>query len=428
MAQHSFDYVIVGSGTGGSILARDLSFRGKKVLVIEGGKHETHIGTFSDCQRYFDSSKVIHIPKKAKEGAILWRTFMVGGSSVVSCGNGVRSLEEELNDKGIHLEAEYKEAEEYSHTALVDERLLSDGSRQIRESARELGYRFELMPKIVDPNKCQKCHSCSLGCRYHARWTGMTAIDEALRNGAEILTETWVDHVIVNNGKVKEVAVKSLDGSKTLQAKAVILAAGGLGTPVILQRSGIKEAGFNLFIDMFINVYGATNELNLIHEPQMALVDLQFHQEQGFLLSPYVNLPGQIRFLESGVKASLMSSEKMLGLMIKTRDDGAGRVFPDGNVSKPVTPEDQKRLDQGYQIAKEILLKVGADPKSITRSQPQGAHPGGTAAIGSVVDNHLQTHVEGLFVCDASVLPSAPGLPPIITIIALAKWLAKRLP
>ena len=47
--------------------------------------------------------------------------------------------------------------------------------------------------------------------------------------------------------------------------------------------------------------------------------------------------------------------------------------------------------------------------------------------VGSVVGKDLQTEVNNLFVCDASVLPKAPGMPPILTIIALAKWLAKIL-
>jgi choline dehydrogenase-like flavoprotein len=37
-----------------------------------------------------------------------------------------------------------------------------------------------------------------------------------------------------------------------------------------------------------------------------------------------------------------------------------------------------------------------------------------------IVDVGLQTSLDGLFVCDASGLPTAPGLPPILTIVALA--------
>ncbi|HIH65110.1 MAG TPA: ferredoxin, partial [Methanothermobacter thermautotrophicus] len=58
---------------------------------------------------------------------------------------------------------------------------------------------------------------------------------------------------------------------------------------------------------------------------------------------------------------------------------------------------------------------------------PRGAHPGGTASLGEVVDENLETSIEGLFVADASVLPEAPGAPPILTIMALARRLARHI-
>ena len=44
--------------------------------------------------------------------------------------------------------------------------------------------------------------------------------------------------------------------------------------------------------------------------------------------------------------------------------------------------------------------------------------------MGTIVNSDLQTKVDGLVVCDASVLPTAPRLPPILTMVALAKRLA----
>jgi len=57
------------------------------------------------------------------------------------------------------------------------------------------------------------------------------------------------------------------------------------------------------------------------------------------------------------------------------------------------------------------LVKAGTDGKSIVVSN------------GRVVDEGLQTEVDNLFVCDASVFPTSPGMPPILTIVALAKRL-----
>ena len=131
--------------------------------------------------------------------------------------------------------------------------------------------------------------------------------------------------------------------------------------------------------------------------------------------------------IEVGRQGLLLSDKKLIGMMTKIVDERAGTVFADGSVSKPVTATDQARLKRGSERCREIMIKAGADPKSIVVSKAEGAHPGGTAAIGEVVDQNLETHISGLFVCDASVLPVAPGLPPMLTIGALAKYLAKKL-
>lgn len=425
MDDRVYDYLIVGSGTGGATLANELASRGKEVLVVECGKRETSLGTFNDCVRYYDANKLTLIPKRSKEGTILWRTFMVGGSSEVACGNGVRCLEKELEERGIKLEEEFTQSESYIHAAPLDGRLISDGSKSISHAASECGYTFTPMPKYVNAEKCHTCHSCSLGCRYQARWAASQTMDEAITNGAKLETSIQIDRVITQNGKLVGVEGFSPREAIQIKAKKVILAAGGLGTPVILQRSGIKEAGQNLFIDMLTNTYATTQDINLVHEPQMAMVDLEFHKSDGFLLSPYINLPRQVRFIEAGVKGTLMNANRMLGIMVKTRDDPVGCVFLDGSISKPVTKQDRARLKKGHQIASEILIKAGADPKSVLQTVPEGAHPGGTAAIGTVIDKYLQTRIEGLFVCDASALPVAPGLPPILVIMSLARYLAK---
>jgi choline dehydrogenase-like flavoprotein len=159
----------------------------------------------------------------------------------------------------------------------------------------------------------------------------------------------------------------------------------------------------------------------------MTLVNHQFYESEGFVLSPYVVLPRMSRFAEMGAKGLALPTGRLIGMMTKIIDEPVGRVQPDGKFSKPVTDRDRTRLQAGSSIASEILVKAGADRQSIAISKPQGAHPGGTAAIGKVVDQDLQTSVDNLFVCDASVLPTSPGLPPILTIVALSKRLAKRL-
>ena len=145
------------------------------------------------------------------------------------------------------------------------------------------------------------------------------------------------------------------------------------------------------------------------------------------MLSSYMTPGKKGLYLDIGPKAFTLPIDRMIGILVKTADDPAGRINPDGSFLKPITEADQKRLDEGSALATEILIKAGADPNSIIISKPSGGHPGGTAAIGKVVDKGLQTEINNLYVCDASVLPRAPGLPPILTLVALAKWLAAHL-
>ncbi len=427
MKGDKYEFIIVGSGAGGATLAMELCKRGKQVLVVERGNYEEKIGTFRDSLRYFDVNKLTKMPAKTKEGAILWRTMMAGGSTVVSCGNGVRCLEEELSGFGVNLDAEFTEAEEEMKIVPYDVRRLSKGSMGILEASRELGYHMEPMPKFIDPAKCRRCGKCQLGCKHNAKWTTLNFLDKAKRNEAEIAYNTRVQKVIVENGKVKGVTGTGPGGSFEILVDVVILAAGGVGTPVILQKSGVEDAGSGLFMDLLVNTYGVTKDLRQTNEPTMALVDHEFHKSKGFILSPFLNQSRLVRYIELGVKGIFMPTDRLLGIMNKTADDPVGRVYTDGTFSKPITENDRARLEEGSSISKEILVKAGADSSSIVVSKLQGGHPGGTAAIGKVVDKDLQTKIDNLFVCDASVFPTSPGLPPILTIVALAKRLATTL-
>ena len=421
-----FDCVVVGSGMGGGTVARELSKRGKRVLVLEKGHREQKVGTFRDDLRYYDGNAVTQTPHKSKEGTILWRTFMAGGSTVVSCGNGVRALESELASLGIPLEDDLREIEAELGVAAIDERLLSDGSRALAAAAADLGYDMQLMPKFISSEGCRKCGSCVHGCPHGAKWTAVTQLDLLHEQGGEIWYGAAAERVIVEKGRATGVEGRREKQAFRALADTVIVAAGGLGTPVVLQQSGL-EAGQGLFIDLLANTYGTTSGLNLMREPTMALVGLQSHEDEGFLISPYMQHSKPAFLIEVGKQGLLMSDRRLIGMMTKITDERAGRVHADGSVSKPVTRCDREKLDRGSDRCREIMVKAGAAPKSIVVSKVQGAHPGGTAALGEVVDQNLETKVSGLFVCDASVLPAAPGLPPMLTIGALGKYLAKKL-
>lgn len=424
MQDENFDVVIVGSGAGGSTLARELSQKGKKVLILERGKYEKTLGTFKDCLRYADVHKLTKIPPRSREGVILWRTFMAGGSTMISAANGTPCLEDELKDLGISISDQLSEVEEDLQVTPYHPRRVSPATREIRASAEELGFPMEPMPKFLDPKKCRRCGVCTLGCKYNAKWTAVDFLNEALEEAAEIRYGHQVERVLHQSGKVKGIEVSVNRHVELIPADVVILSAGGMSTPLILKESGIENAGNQLFMDLFVNVYGVHPELDQTNEPQMTLVHHGSYDDAGFILSPYINQPRPLRFIELGIKGFLLPTNRLMGIMVKIRDDNSGKIINRHTFSKTATPEDHQKLQKGIQAAKEILYKSGVDKKTMMVSNMQGAHPGGTAAIGKVVDHDFQTEIDNLFVCDASILPVSPGKPPIMTILALAKRLS----
>lgn len=427
MRDQQYDLVIVGSGAGGATLARELARRGKRVLILERGNYQESIGTFLDCTRYTDVHWLTKMPPRSPAGVILWRTIMAGGSTVISAANGTPCLEQELANLGIDISQELVNLESELKIIPYHLRRLSSATKEVQQSAEELGFPMDPMPKFMDPKKCRRCGECTLGCKYNAKWTALDFLQEALSASAEIRYGHRVEKVLHKSGRVTGLQVVVNGHQEYIQADRVVLSAGGIGTPVLLKNSGIEGAGKKLFVDLFVNVYGVHPHLDQRNEPQMALVHAGSHEQEGFILSPFINHSRPVRFLEMGMRGFALPTERLMGIMVKIKDDNQGQVISDKKFHKTPTSEDRHKLDKGVRAASEILLRTGVDPKSIQVSSIQGAHPGGTAAIGEVVDASFQTEIENLYACDASILPESPGMPPIMTILALAKHLAHSL-
>lgn len=416
------EIVIVGSGPGGATLAKELSKRGKKVILVEQGRRETKLGRMKDGLRFYEK----HTFQRSKEGTILYGTRMVGGTSVVASGNALRCSQKELFDLGIDLESHFLEAEQELKAAPLPDKCISAGALKILESAQALGLAPKRIPKFINPEKCRICGYCVMGCKYNAKWSAMNYVDEAIKNGALLLTQTKAIKVLVSNGKARGIQAIGPSGPVNIMSNIVILSAGGIQTPIILQRSGIVNAGKRMFCDPWMTTYGITKNLNQVtgvNAPGYVL------KPGRFILFPVIDPPVQFLLYTGGRNLfGKFGRHRALGMMTKIADESAGKVNIDGSIEKPITAKDRQKFKEGNNLVKEILIKSGADPKSIfTIKQVRGPHPGGTAAIGEVVNRNLETEIKNLFVCDNSALPEAPGLPPILTIIALSKWLSKKI-
>jgi choline dehydrogenase-like flavoprotein len=269
-----------------------------------------------------------------------------------------------------------------------------------------------------------------LGCRHGAKWTARDYLADAVRDGAQLVTRADVRRVLHSDGVATGVAATIPGGLLEVRAGTVIVAAGGLGTPVILQRSGIDEAGVGMFVDPLVMVAGVSRERGTWYGPPMSVGTYEFADE-GVLLSNLID-PWAMHVIMTGIASPTKLPQTLrfastLGIMVKVGDERRGVISVDGRISKPLSERDRRRLNRGAALAEEILVRAGCDPRSLVVGPVRGAHPGGTARIGDVVDHDLQTRIRNLYVCDASAIPEALDLPVVLTVIALGKRLADHL-
>lgn len=396
--------IIVGSGAGGGILARELAKEGISVTILEKGP-------------YIESRDAFNYYDKYNSSVDLLTTTCIGGATIVSMANMVRALDSELHEFGIDLTNEYEYVEELVGVHQLDDSHIGNGTQAFLDAGRELGLKTLKMPKAIREDECIQCGKCAFGCPVNAKFTAKDFIDEAVELGAELICDAEVIDVVVEDNEVKGVVYLKDGNEETIYSDTVVLSAGAVGSALILRKAGI-DAGEEIFFDPFVSVGGYLRDINFNTEVQMAGLVIG----KNFVLSPHFS-----SFIGANIGEEGVSDRDVLSIMVKTPDECRGRVLDNGDVIKTNTIEDIRYLAEGVATAGAILEKAGVDPTTIGSTVYRGAHPGGTAPIGKTVDSNQETEISGLFVSDASVLPVSPGKPPILTILALSKRLADYL-
>jgi choline dehydrogenase-like flavoprotein len=271
-----------------------------------------------------------------------------------------------------------------------------------------------------------------LGCRCHAKWSAAEYVDQAVAAGCDLRTGARVERVLVEDEHI--IGVEGQLNGKPFRAHAdtVVLSAGGIGTPRILQSSKssfFTPAGQGMTMDITVMVYGTIKGKGIGEEPPMTWS--WENLDEGYMLStlmdPWLLYP-LINSLK-GLRYALTWPrwKNTLGVMIKLKDDISGGVFPDGRISKPMTEHDRPRMRAAEEVCRRILIEAGARSETIFTTPLRGTHPSGTVRVGAMLDEYLQTEVQGLYVCDASAFPEALARPTVLTIIGLGKRLAKHI-
>ncbi|MBW2702791.1 MAG: GMC family oxidoreductase [Deltaproteobacteria bacterium] len=430
-----YEYIVVGTGPGGAPVALELAKAGKKVLILERGAYHKRLLGFPFGMRL---SEKFFIFCRSLEGVVLERGLTVGGSSMIYNANVYDPTASLIEAMGIDFRPEAEEIKAEIGTHVLPERFFnhsgSNGGVRMQEAAEKMGIPFTPQQKFIDTEKCRPgCDWCMLGCPHNAKWTTREYIEEALTHGAHLAWSSPVQKVLFDESGKKAIGVM-LKGGRRIMADKVILAAGGIGSPAILQRSDVEGVGQRFFMDPMVIIYGVNQhkrggcwgETTFTHA-------IESFKDDGFIIGNNGAFGTWLvmSFIRLGVGVrnwhKLFSVRRGMGLFVKLAEDDRGTIFPNERVSKVITERDEKRMNKGVEIAKEIMLKAGAKPGSISELRWAGGHPGGTIAMGQFTDRGFATEFENLYVCDASVLPISPGVPPTLSILAMSRLLGRFL-
>jgi choline dehydrogenase-like flavoprotein len=449
------DAVVVGTGAGGGVVAMELAEAGLDVVMLEEGE-------WVEAEELTAKPRDLS-PKLYRDGAQVVTTGnvpiplplgrAVGGTTILNSATCYRTPPALLEQWGLwspeELDPYFRRVERIFNVCRVPREVAGANAHAMERGADALGWSGEYLHRAA--RGCIGSGVCAFGCPSGGKQhTGNTYVPLAWDAGATTFTGCRVTEVLVKDRRARGVMARTTGGGKLhVDADLVVVACGAIETPGLLARSGVKGAGGNLSIHPCSGVWAEFDEPveQWRGVPQAYAVD-EFAAE-GIMLEGWAGPPDMLALSlpEAGAEhRRLMLKARHIaqaGLMI--RDASRGRVRRIGGrtvIRYDVNERDTELVVRAIARAAELELAAGANVVHVPirgagpvtraselrelRAKPgqlglSAFHPLGTAAAGRVVDADLKVKdVDGLIVADGSVVPSALGVNPQLTIMALA--------
>jgi choline dehydrogenase-like flavoprotein len=469
------DVCVVGSGAGGSVVAAELQARGLAVVVLEAGGYRNE-ADFHQLEARAAAELYLHGGLFHAEGGtigILGGATLGGGTVVNSmvCLRPPDALRAEWAAAGLagldtdafdaHLDAVW------SRLSVGTDATQPNGVNDLlARTLEQCGHEWHLLPRNAsaddDPRFCGLCNAgCQRGCKQS---TLRTYLQDAADAGARFVVDCDVRRVLVHNGKAA--GVEAVVGSRTaltVSAPTVIVAGGGIESPALLLRSGIggPAVGRNLTLHPAFFVSGVHDEPMDGWSGQFQAVST-WEWAEDFLVECVGTSPGLWAGATPFVDAAdhrrrMLDLRNVAAWHALIRDRGAGSVElgPDGRAVvrwQLDDPDDRRNAARAHvQLAKlhhaagareiytfhedDVSWRRGEDFDAFLATLERAphdhvalsAHQMGTCRLGSdpatsVADGRGELHdARGAWIADASGFPSASGVNPMITIMALAR-------
>ncbi|HEY4179732.1 MAG TPA: GMC family oxidoreductase [Kofleriaceae bacterium] len=474
------DVVVIGTGAGGAVVGKELAEAGLAVVFVEEGA-------------YFDRSDFTGRPfemqqKLYKRGGATFSVGnvgipipvgqTVGGTTTVNSGTCYRTpdrvLHEWQHQFGLaelgpeQLAPYFERVEGVLGVEPAKRSLLGGNGRVIERGCNALGFKRHGPLKRNAP-ACDGQGVCVFGCPTDAkRSTNVSYIPLALKAGAELFAGARVTRIIVDGGKATGVDATMSGKRLTVRARAVIVACGALGTPMLLSRQGLANRSGQLGENLSIHpASGALAEfaesispwngipqgygIEELHEEGILFEGAMVPLEMTMTMTQQIG-PDLVRLAESFDKVA------SFGFMIEDTARGSVReIMGQPVIRYSVTDADVAHVKRAMDVLAQVFFASGAtrvhtpingfdvlrsprDLEAFRRAKLNpwdldlsAYHPLGTARMGvdpatSVVGADHQTHdVRSLYVVDGAAVPSSLGVNPQVTIMAMATRAAEKI-
>jgi choline dehydrogenase-like flavoprotein len=486
------DVAIVGSGAGGGTVAQALAplvRQGRRVLVLEKGprlRDEEFTGRELEMASalYEDGGGFL-----TADGTLtLALGTGYGGSTVVYTGTSLEAPERVIRRWSVlgleHADVARRTCifKEEVNAHLLPPEEINENNRLFLAGCQAAGFEAEAFP--VNVRGCRGSGLCNLGCPNAAKMgTNRVQLPNAERQGVEVVTRAEVLaveeralRVRVREARPGEKGLGSewTPGEYRVRARAIVLAAGAVGTPALLLRSPVGAGlprlgrGFTCHPALILAAEHARPVENDVGHPKSYYVDRA--EQEGYLLEschyfPFVTAKSLVGFGpdHSRMMRAFPRLQMILVLVPDHARDGH-RVGVSGE-GRPVvhyrlTPGVIEALVRGIRAASRVFFGAGAvrvhapaaDPPLVEASESgslearidashfrlgkvsvSAAHPMGGCAMGrgpadSVTDAWGRVHGRPwLRVADASLFPDSVEVNPYLTIMALADRVAEAL-
>lgn len=482
------DACVIGSGAGGGVIAAELAAAGLRVIVLEAGpglqadgfdQQELHgmQSLYLQQGRLSTQDLAVAIVAGSALGggtAVNWQTSFRPPDQVRSewaRSSGCSFFTEPAFDASLDQVCERLQVG-------TQESQVNRNNDALRRGCERLGYRWNVIPRNASGCDPAQCGYCAYGCRVGGKQsTTVTYLRDAVATGnCSIITGCWAQRINTASGKVIGVSAVCDNVFLSVRAPMVVCASGGVETPALLLRSGLRlpavgrhlylhpttcVAGFypariepwsgppqTIVCDHFADLadgYGARLETAPVHPGLFALA-LPWHgarahhelMEQiahaaAFIVLTRDHTGGQVWVNTEGrTLIDYRVGERETGYL-NTGMAAAARIHEAAGAERIVTLH-----------SKRVEWRRGEDIDAFTASLARhtfadnwspifSAHQMGTCRMGSHADaavcaaNGAVFGVDGLYIGDASALPGSCGVNPMITIMAVAHHTAQRI-